>query len=502
MKRVSGVLPVLILSIAVMHSAIAFAVDQRQGGLTQSDSKQSKNETLLPSVMGPTSPSGDSKAEKRDSVDTSSGQIDIDNSSNALLQDTQDPVNYQKAIIDQNNLIPFDVDEDNYTDAKKKPTYLWIRATYFESPDPLPKGGPQPALFSLNTAYNPAFPYGAADQSCLSPLPEPFAKSCNDQQETGFCRVKFKRDDRVDTVVGMLANTPDNFSGCLLSNRGADGFLRSLGDTSVLPKNILVTDKEYYQVNVIYGGVSYRFREEPRLPVPFASTVLLSGSLHHETLCKSGASPGIQWYSDYSGGVRASGYGCAGLTPYADSRSDMLHFIPIRKKAHPVKQSPVVWRAMEPEEDIRGAINFEVNEYFCSPRKPYKEFILGSLAGQGSKKYCGYIGTNGKTGYVATNQDGSIATDYLKPVIDGYVGWQDFEGDLPDKAIIAGYSVASSGRRMDKVPVYFCRFKNNGFKTYGKYFKKGKVCKTSFATPCGDSNALVTSDTFKILVRK
>ncbi|WP_257293102.1 hypothetical protein, partial [Endozoicomonas sp. ONNA1] len=105
-------------------------------------------------------------------------------------------------------------------------------------------------------------------------------------------------------------------------------------------------------------------------------------------------------------------------------------------------------------------------------------------------------------GYVATNDDGSIASDYLTPMVEGNIRWQAFENDLPDKAIIAGYSVASSGKEISKVPEYFCRFVNNGFKTFGKYFKKDKVCKASFATPSGDSHALVDSKTFEILVRE
>ncbi|WP_448218210.1 hypothetical protein [Endozoicomonas sp. 2B-B] len=505
MKRVLGALPVLVLSIAVTHGAIAFAVEQRQGGLAHSDSKQSKNETLLPSVLAPTFPSGESKAGRSSPVDSSSSQSDINNSSGAPLQGTQDPVDYQKAIIDENNLIPFGVDEDDYTDAKKKPTLLWARATFLKKKHPhhLKEGDLRPALFPLNTAYNRANPFGTAVVECGSPLPAPLTKKrrCNDRQATGFCRVKLERDGGVYTLVGMLANTHDNFSGCLLSSREKDYFLESLGDQALLPRDILVTDEKYYQINVAYGRVSYRFRKELRHPVLFASTVLLSGRLRHEALCKNDASPGTQWYSDYSDGVRKSGYGCAGLIAGANPSGSMLHFVPIRKKAHPVKQSPVVWQAMESEQDIRGD-NLDVYEYFCSPRRPYKEFILGSLAGQGSNKYCGYIGTSGKNGYVATNQDGSIATDYLKPVINGRIGWKAFEDNLPDEAIIAGYSVAGFSRRIDRVPVYFCRFMNNGFKTFGQYFKEGKVCKTSFATPCGDSNALVSSDTFDILVRK
>ncbi|WP_422138855.1 hypothetical protein [Endozoicomonas sp. ALC020] len=514
MKRVLGALPVLVLSIAVTHGAIAFAVEQRQGGPTHSDSKQSKNGTLLPSDLDPTLPSGDSRAGKSSSVDSSSSQSDIKNSPSelfALLKGTlvegiQLPENSQRAIIDQNNLIPFDVDEDNYTDAKKKPTLLWARATFLKKKHPphLNEGDLRPALFPLNTSsYKRADPFGTAVVKCDSPLPAPLTKKgrCNDQQPTGFCRVKLEWGGGVYTLVGMLANTPDDFSGCLLSGRITDNFLASLGVEALLPRDILVTDEEYYQINVTYRRGSYRFRKEPRHPVLFASTVLLSGSLRHETLCKNDASPGTQWYSDYSDGVRESGDGCAGLIAGANPSGSMLHFIPIRKKALPVKQSPVVWQAMESEQDIRG-VNLDVYEYFCSPRRPYKEFILGSLAGQGSDKYCGYIGTSGKSGYVATNQDGSIATDYLKPVINGRIGWKAFEDNLPDEAIIAGYSVAGFSRRIDRVPVYFCRFMNNGFKTFGQYFKEGKVCKASFATPCGDSNALVTSDTFEILVRK
>lgn len=134
------------------------------------------------------------------------------------------------------------------------------------------------------------------------------------------------------------------------------------------------------------------------------------------------------------------------------------------------------------------------------PRKPYKEFILGSLAGRGPDKYCRYIGTSGRSGYVATHQDDSIASDYLTPEVEGSIRWQAFENELPDKAIIAGYSFSSTGKEVSKVPQHFCRFVNNGFKTYGKYFDRDKVCKASFATPGGGSNALVDSKAFDILV--
>ncbi|WP_257274151.1 hypothetical protein, partial [Endozoicomonas sp. SESOKO4] len=178
----------------------------------------------------------------------------------------------------------------------------------------------------------------------------------------------------------------------------------------------------------------------------------------------------------------------------------MSHFIPVRQKARPATRSPVIWQTVTSEEGLKGVANLEAYTYFCSPIEPYEAFILGSLAGEGPDKYCRYIGTSGKSGYVATNQDGTIGS-YLRPVIGGYIRWQAFEGDLPEKAIIAGYSYSNSGKKIIKVPQYFCRFKNNGYETYGKYFGKDKVCKASFATPCGDSHALVDSKDFEILVR-
>ncbi|WP_252176954.1 hypothetical protein [Endozoicomonas sp. 4G] len=473
MKRVLVVLTVLVLSIVFIRNGVALTEEQDLVGLTD--------------------------------LDVSSGD------SSVSFEGEDIPGHSTKAINDQYNLVPFKVSEDNYTDSKKKLTLLWARATFLDGEEK--ENGPQPALFPLNTAYNPAYPYGYATQDCISPLPAPLTKKnrCNDQQLTGFCRVKIMMDNETGTpgtLVGMLANTPDNFSGCLLSSLNTDLFLQSLGDENLLPRDILVTDKEYYQINVSYGSVSYQFREEIKRPVPFASTVRLSGSLRHETLCKNDASPGIQWYSD---GTHKSEYGCTGLTAGTDLPSGNLetpHFVPVRQKPQP-SRSPVAWQASTTEESARGT-NLEVQQYFCSPKKPYKEFILGSLAGQGPDKYCAYIGTSGKSGYVATNQDGSIASDYLRPVIDGYVSWQAFEDDLPDKAVIAGYSVSDSDNKISKVPQYFCRFMNNDFETFGKYFEedkvkdevkvKVKVCKASFATPSGESHALVDSKTFEILV--
>ncbi|WP_252177803.1 hypothetical protein [Endozoicomonas sp. 4G] len=429
----------------------------------------------------------------------SSNQTTASSNSSALMQTTKVPEHNQKTIIDQYNLLPFSVDDDNYADGKKKLKYLWARATFLDAhPLHLDEDHVQPALIPLNTAYNPASSNGSATELCDSPLPKPLTKKfrCNDQQFTGFCRVKFKLNGKTNTLVGILANTSDNVSGCLLSSRKRDNFLLSLGDETLLPRDILVTDKKYYQINVIYDKVSYRFQEWPGNRPPFASRVLLSGSWRHESLCKSGVSPGVQWYND---GAHSSDYRCAGLTAESNPFGNISHFIPVRQKAHKSRPSPVTWQKVPLQQD-KGAVSIEVQEHFCSPRKPYKEFILGSLAGKGSDRYCRYIGTDGKSGYVATNQDGSIASDYLTPVVEGNIRWQAFEDELPDKAVIAGYSFSSSGKEVSKVPQYFCRFVNNGFKTLGKYFNKEKVCKASFATPSGDSHALVDSKTFEILV--
>ncbi|WP_257287904.1 hypothetical protein, partial [Endozoicomonas sp. SESOKO2] len=438
---------------------------------------------------------GYAKAETKNPDHFPLRQSNVSGNLSELLQATSAPREYQKTIIDQYNLVPFSISEDNYVDPEKKLKYLWARATFLDT-DSLhlvDNVDLQPALFPLNTAYDPAYPYGSATQFCISPLPAPFTKKfrCNDQQLTGFCRVKFMLNGKTSTLVGMLANTPDNVSGCLLSSRKQDYFLESLGDETLLPRDILVTDKKYYQINVTYDKVSYRFQEWPGQPVTFASAVMLSGSQRHESLCKNDAGPGTEWYND---GSHSGGYGCAGLTAEANPAGDISHFVPVRQKAHKSRQSSVIWQKV-PSQENKGAIKTEVQEYFCSPAKPYKEFILGSLAGEGPNKYCRYIGTSGKSGYVATNDDGSIASDYLTPMVEGNIRWEAFENDLPDKAIIAGYSVASSGKEISKVPEYFCRFVNNGFKTFGKYFKKDKVCKASFATPSGDSHALVDSKT-------
>ncbi|WOG28114.1 hypothetical protein [Endozoicomonas sp. 8E] len=519
MERVLRVLPVLVLSVSVTFNGIAFAGGEKNIGVLMESNLDKPGEYklaifLIGFALGgtaswvtyylvshsfQTNTEDDSNVEKGNCVGLSSNQSTASSNSSALMQTTKVPEHYQKTIIDQHNLLPFSVDEDNYADAKKKLKYLWARATLLDAhPLHLDEGKVQPALFPLNTAYDPVYPIGSATELCISPLPKPLTKKfrCNDQQLTGFCRVKFMLNGKISTLVGMLANTPDNVSGCLLSSRKRDNFLVSLGDETLLPRDILVSDKKYYQINVTYDKVSYQFQDWLWNLLPFASTILLSGSLRHESLCKDGASPGVQWYND---GAHSSEYRCAALTAEAEPAGDISHFIPVRQKAHESRPSPVIWQEVPLQED-KGTVSIEVQKYFCSPRKPYKEFMLGSLAGEGVDKYCTYIGTSGKSGFVATNQDGSIASDYLTPAVDGNIRWQAFEDDLPEKAIIAGYSFSSSGKKISKVPEYFCRFVNNGFKTYGKYFKKSKDCKASFATPNGDSHALVDSKTFEILV--
>ncbi|AMO56857.1 hypothetical protein GZ77_02130 [Endozoicomonas montiporae] len=410
------------------------------------------------------------------------------------------PEDYQQSIIQQYKLIRFDISDDTHnSDTKKKPGYLWARATFLDArPQHLDQDDIRPALFPLNSGFDPAFPYGRAKQLCTSPLPEPFTKDlrCNDNELTGFCRIKFLQDDgEFGTLVGMLANTPDAYSGCLLSSRESDRFLESLGAETLVPRDILVTDREYYQINVFTKKVSYEFQDQPRKQIPFASTVLLSGSLRHETLCKNDGSPGTQWYTD---GVAGDGYGCAGLTPYGDELGDISYFVPVRLKASAVRRSAVTWQEV-PSEKWQAPANEEVKEYFCSPRKPFKEFILGSVGGERGRKFCRYIDTTGENGFVATTKRGRIASDYLTPHIDKNVGWEAFAGNLPEKAVIAGFSF-SNPNKVSTDPVYFCRFTNNGFSTYGKYFEKGKVCKSSFATPGGNSHALVDSKNFEILV--
>ncbi|WP_257281893.1 hypothetical protein [Endozoicomonas sp. ISHI1] len=523
MKRVLRDLSVLVLSVAITNNAIAIVGEQGHELLTYTYSQQLKDKRLywvLAALGGAMFFFGSGfavghfstlfslaleKADKKKSDAYPLAQNDVSRNVRSnfseLIHTTPATNDYQKTITSRYNLMPFNLSDDDYADAGKKLKYLWARATFIDDhPLHLDEGDLQPALFPLNTAYYPSNPYGSATQLCISSLPAPLTKKfrCNDQQLTGFCRVKFKLDGKTSTLVGMLANTPDNVSGCLLSSRKTDYFLASLGDETLLPRDILVTDKNYYQINVIYGKVSYQFQEWQGFQVPFASTVLLSGSLRHETLCKDDASPGTEWYND---DAQSGEYGCAGLTAEANPTGNTSYFAPFRQKAISRKQSSVTWQRV-PTKKAKGETNIEVEEYFCSPKKPYKEFILGSLAGLGADKYCSYIGTSGKSGFVATNQDGSIASDYLTPSVDGDIGWQDFEDDLPEKAIIAGYSFSDLGQKITKVPVYFCRFVNNGYKTFGKYFEEGKVCKASFATPGGYSHALVDSKTFEILVRK
>ncbi len=516
MKQVLRAFPVTLLSIAVIYNGIALAGVQSSLEYTYSyfsNHKKFITELCFMGVSGglmfgigfmlgrsaAEEAEADENAEKKNPRDFPLSLVTVSSNLNAVMRTMPATQYYQKTIINQYNLVPFNISDDNYADPEKKLEYLWARATFLDVyPKDLNKGDLEPALFPLNTAYDLAYTYGSATELCNSPLPKPLTKKfrCNDQQLTGFCRIKFMLNGKISTLVGMLANTPDNVSGCLLSSRKRDNFLVSLGGETLLPRDILVTDKKYYQINVTYDNVSYRFQDWLLNLPPFASTVLLSGSLRHESLCKDGVSPGVQWYND---GAHSSENRCEGLAAEAEPAGKISHFIPVRQKADKSRPSPVVWQKVPSQQD-KGTVSIEVQKYFCSPRKPYKEFILGSLAGEGPDKYCRYIGTSGKSGYVATNQNGSTASDYLTPLVDANIRWQAFEGELPDKAVIAGYSYSSSGKEVSKVPQYFCRFMNNGFNTYGKYFKEGKVCKASFATPSGDSHALVDSKTFEILV--
>ncbi|AMO56669.1 hypothetical protein GZ77_03275 [Endozoicomonas montiporae] len=517
MKRFIRVLPVLLL-LAAIQIETSYASGPTYKKLSDSIGNQITPKRVLIGLAGlgaigifygvgyltgyPIGHSAGEKDAKKKNKDTEglpSGHSSVQNHANELTATTPlVPEHYQQSIIQQYKLVPFDVSEDNYADAKKKPGYLWARATFLDAhPLHLDQDDIQPALFPLNSGFDPAYPYGYATQLCTSSLPAPFAKTlrCNDEQLTGFCRIKFLLNGESRSLVGMLANTPDAYSGCLLSSRKLDEFLESLGAETLVPRDILVTDRQYYQINVSTKKVSYEFQKQSGRSVSFASTVLLSGSLRHETLCRDNGSPGTQWYTE---GADDGAYGCAGLTSDAEPLGDISYFVPVRLKSSAARQSAVTWQEV-PSKKQEGSVNEEVQEYFCSPRKPFKEFILGSLGGQGVHKYCRYIGTEGKSGFVATNQDGSIASDYLTPHLDESIGWEAFAGNLPEKAVVAGFSF-SSPNKVSTEPVYFCRFTNNEFSTYGKYFEKGKVCKVSFATPSGDSHALVDSTNFEILV--
>ncbi|WP_257293103.1 hypothetical protein, partial [Endozoicomonas sp. ONNA1] len=412
MRRVLGIFPAVLLSIVVTHNGITFAGENSYGQFAQSYSRQLECSdyvafasalslvtmwaVCISKYISDVNAEGDTEAERENSTDLSSSQSNISSNFNTRMKRIPIPGYDQKAMIDHYNLAPFNLSEDNYSGANKKLKYLWARATFLNTHPPHlnNEGGLQPALFPLNTAYDPSYSYGNAPQFCISSLPAPLTNKkfrCNDEQLTGFCRVKLMLNDKTSTLVGMLANTADNVSGCLLSSRKNDDFLASLEDETLVPKEILITDRRYYQINVIYKNISYQFQELPGYPVPFASTVMLSGSLRHESLCKNDASPGTQWFND---GARSE-YECSGLTAEASSTGEISYFVPIRQKSLANRQSLVTWQEI-PSQENKGAIKTEVETNFCSPRKPYKEFILGSLAGLGSDKYCRYIGTSGK----------------------------------------------------------------------------------------------------------
>lgn len=199
MKRVLRALSVLVLSIAVTNNAIAVVGAQVHELRTYSYSQQLKDSTLFRvlAVMGLSVfvfEAGFSvghfstlyalelekadKAEKKSPGNLPFAQSNVSPRYKEPIHSTLAPEQYQKTIISQYNLLPFNLSEDKYTDSKKKLKYLWARATFLDAHSlHLNEGDVQPALFPLNTTYDPANPYGSADEFCISPLPAPLTKS-------------------------------------------------------------------------------------------------------------------------------------------------------------------------------------------------------------------------------------------------------------------------------------------------------------------------------------
>ncbi|AMO56668.1 hypothetical protein GZ77_03280 [Endozoicomonas montiporae] len=426
---------------------------------------------------------------------------------------TLDDDQYQEKLIKDFQLISFELSEDNYADTengKHTLQYLWARGTLFENKRPyhLFNNTIQPALFPVPVTtgdYKSPYGYLADGKTCESELPDPYAKAlrCNDEQLTGYCRIKYRLGSEANTLIGMLANTSDHVRGCLLPDRQADYYLEGKADKGKVPRGILVTKPEYFQVNVMNGKISYILKDKlNRHRSMFASSSLFpdSGKRSHEILCKfkSGV-PGIEWRTDNG---QVHGQGCIGLTTSWDIAEPSSYYVPYHGRVRGSK-SAVDWG--ETAITQSDSVNQKVQDSFCSPRKPFKEFLLGSQGGRhGAQPFCRYPSTENKSSFVAKKPDGSVASDFLVPNIKASIYWEKFNGILPDKAVVAGLMYVSSNT-IKQEPVYFCRFESDehGYPyIYGQHFSGTDTCHSPLATPCDQSYAIVSAKAFDILAEQ
>ncbi|MET4696900.1 hypothetical protein [Endozoicomonas lisbonensis] len=398
------------------------------------------------------------------------------------LEDLSEPDDdYQKKIIKEMKLLPFKESEDNYSDTTAS-HYLWARATFLDNYDKF-KDKIKPALFPFNSWYDAKSPSSA----CMSELPKPFKKEsrCNDGHLTGFCLIKFEQNGKERTLVGLLANTSDNVSGCQL------GWRDDLDYGRRLPRNALLTDKRYYQINVITPAQTYKFNKKPAKNITFASTVFYKGHIRHETLCREAGGPGTEWY--LSNGERGADP-CRELSAAPPDIDFGGYFVPHRRIAGEVDYpARVDWK--ETTTDHGSAVNDEVQANFCAPKKLFKEFILGSV---GEHRFCRYINAKGNAGYVDKKPDGSVQSDFLRPSIKETVRWQTFKNAIPYNAIIAGLSYANA-KIIKTERVYFCRYVDNYIYRYGQVIQNTDTCRSSLAS-VENIHSIDESKTFEVLV--
>ncbi|MCW7551940.1 hypothetical protein NX722_04655 [Endozoicomonas gorgoniicola] len=420
------------------------------------------------------------------SLSKDSEQTDPDNSDFPTQTSLVSLNNYQRKIINQYNLLSFKRNEDDYSLSSKKHRYLWARATFLNNFE-LFRQHIKPALFVFDNDFDPTV------NGCLSPLPDPFTKDlrCNDGHLTGYCRIKYSQDGKENTLVGMLANTSDNISGCLFQWRDTIAY------GSKIPDNILVTDRRYYQISVTNNIQSYKFQKHPRHNMQFASDLFVNGKFYHETLCRDVGGPATELYISKR---ETKGDGCKGLFDVPPNMGSVSYYVPYSNNDEErVKQSDsLAW--LEFASDVDSEINLEVRNKFCAPKKDFKEFILGSVEGTGADSFCRYINAKGNAGYVAKNPDGSAQSDFMKPHISEKVEWQTFEDATPFNAIIAGFSYIKSNIVGTTAPVYFCRYGEQNTFHYGQHVKGTNTCNVSLATANGNLYAINKSTDFEVLV--
>ena len=460
------------LSIALLHSGVAYSRNEAD----EEDAMEIAL-SIMGAVIGLTASFGAGLA-------TASIIDQSDASSNPGNKETL--ISDQQEIINQYNLLSFERTEDDYSLSLKKRRYLWARATFLNSFESF-KQHIKPALFVFNNNFNPTV------NGCLSPFSDSFTKDlrCNDGHLTGYCRIKYSQDGKENTLVGMLANTSDNISGCLFQWKDTIAY------DSNIPNNILVTDRQYYQISVTNNIQSYKFQGRPRNNIQFASDLFVNGELYHETLCRDLGGPATELYISKS---ETKGDGCRGLFDVPPNMRSVSYYVPYtdNNKERVKLSDSLDWN--EVVSDVDSEINLEVRDKFCSPKKAFKEFILGSVEGTGADSFCQYINAQGNAGYIAKNLDGSVQSDFMKPHISEKVEWQTFEDTTPFNAIIAGFSYIRSSIVGTTAPVYFCRYAEQNIFHYGQHVKGTDTCDVSLATASGNLYAINESTDFEVLV--